>query len=144
MASHKVFVYGTLKRGLGNHHLLKDSRFLGVGYTGPRFVMLGGGFPVLVWPKGAGPRQRHVSGELYEVDDATMKRLDQLEAVGSMYDRYSLPVTYVADGQQERLHTDAHLYVGRDDCWLDVDGGYKWNFYDKINQFGDLDWRPSR
>lgn len=141
---HKVFVYGTLKRGFGNHHLLKNSKFIGVGYTCPRFAMLSGGFPVLVWPKGAGPRQRHVAGEIYEVDDATMARLDTLESEGKMYDRRLLPVTYVADGQQERLCADAHIYVGRDDCWLGETGEYRWPIYAGLNEHGDLDWSPGK
>src|SRR4051794_13150103 len=61
---HRVFVYGTLKRGLPNHPLLQGSRFLGPAITTERYRMIAGEFPVLL-SYGSGLT---VKGELYEVD----------------------------------------------------------------------------
>ena len=40
MAIETVFVYGSLKRGFVNHHVIADAKFLGTGVTGPGFAML--------------------------------------------------------------------------------------------------------
>jgi gamma-glutamylcyclotransferase (GGCT)/AIG2-like uncharacterized protein YtfP len=44
---HRIFVYGTLKRGLLNHELIASSRFLGPAATTERFRMIADSFPVL-------------------------------------------------------------------------------------------------
>jgi len=44
----RVFVYGTLKRGLPNHPLLQGSRFLGPAITTERYRMIASEFPVLL------------------------------------------------------------------------------------------------
>ncbi len=74
---HKVFVYGSLLSGLGNHVLLRDSKLVGNAVTPPEFVMIDlGAFPGVIHVlEGGSP----VMGEVYEVDDATMTRLDRLE-----------------------------------------------------------------
>jgi gamma-glutamylcyclotransferase (GGCT)/AIG2-like uncharacterized protein YtfP len=57
-------VYGTLKRGLLNHQLIANSRFLGPAATTERFRMIADSFPVLLsYPDGL-----PVAGELYDVD----------------------------------------------------------------------------
>jgi len=43
----KVFVYGTLKHGYGNHHVLEGSRFVGKGCTVAMCCLYDAGFPVL-------------------------------------------------------------------------------------------------
>lgn len=81
---HRVFVYGTLKHGHGNHRLLAGSVFLGSKETmHPLFVMVGHGIP-FVYHVEEGWR---ISGELYEVDDEVLKDLDRLESNGSLYER---------------------------------------------------------
>lgn len=78
----QVFVYGTLKSGHGNHRLLQGSKFLGRS-TVDRFKMYSlGGFPAVV-PSEDGV----IQGEVYEVDDFTMTRLDRLEGYPNFYDR---------------------------------------------------------
>ncbi|NBC13106.1 MAG: gamma-glutamylcyclotransferase [Gammaproteobacteria bacterium] len=80
---HRVFVYGTLLRGEVNHHLLRDARFLGSHRTEPRFTLLVlGAYPGLV----AGG-DTAVFGEVYGVDAAGLRRLDQLEDYPRLYDR---------------------------------------------------------
>ncbi|MCK5021000.1 MAG: gamma-glutamylcyclotransferase [Candidatus Peribacteraceae bacterium] len=73
--SHKVFVYGTLKVGHGNHRLLEGSKQLGEYTTPPKYSMYSlGGYPG-VTDEG----ETAIQGELYEVNDNTFERLDMLE-----------------------------------------------------------------
>lgn len=79
--SHLVFVYGTLKRGFPNHHYMKSSRFLGAHRTVERYPLVVGGrhFSPSLFPEPGNGRR--ISGELWEVDEETLGRLDELETV---------------------------------------------------------------
>jgi gamma-glutamylcyclotransferase (GGCT)/AIG2-like uncharacterized protein YtfP len=87
--SHSVFVYGSLMTGFGNHRLL-------TGYEGQpaslvaRYQMVSlGHFPALV--SRVGLCDSPIVGELYEVDDRTLRQLDLLEGTDSgFYRRISL------------------------------------------------------
>ncbi len=82
-ASTRVFVYGTLLQGEGNHDLLSRAEFLGPARTPPRFALHDlGGFPGLV----AGG-EHAVEGEVYIVGPDTLARLDQLEGHPRFYRR---------------------------------------------------------
>lgn len=72
--THYVAVYGTLKRGHSNHRLLGRARFLGTDQL--RSIVL---FDLGPYP---GARERPSQGvlaEVFEVDNAGLARLDQLE-----------------------------------------------------------------
>jgi len=87
---HRVFVYGTLLRGEVNHHLLTAARFLGEHRTEPRFTLLVlGAYPGLV-ARG----DTAVQGEVYAVDAAGLRRLDQLEDYPRLYDRRLIPTDH--------------------------------------------------
>ncbi len=78
---HRVFVYGTLKRGFPNHRYMDGSTFIGSGRTVDAFpLVVGGQFftPYLMPEPGVGHRIR---GELWDVTDAMMPGLDELESV---------------------------------------------------------------
>lgn len=88
MSSHKVFVYGTLKRGHGNHRLLQDAHFLGEFVTENKWTMYStGGFPAVVHGD-----SDYISGEVYEVNDEQFKNLDRLEGYPTMYTRERIEV----------------------------------------------------
>jgi gamma-glutamylaminecyclotransferase len=76
----KVFVYGTLKRGLSNHGWLRGQTFLGEAQTEPDYRLYKlGGYPGMVRvADGAGLAIR---GEVWEVDEAGLAGLDMLEGV---------------------------------------------------------------
>lgn len=98
--SHLVFVYGTLKRGFPNHHYMTTARFVGRGRTVERYPLVVGGryFSPSLFPEpGTGKR---IAGELWEVDDATLARLDDLETVhlATGYRREKTPVEPVEGG----------------------------------------------
>lgn len=85
---HKVFVYGSLKRGFHNNTLLYESRFIGERITQDEtWIMRSlGGFPGVV-RKYHGALSASIHGDLYEVDDFTLSRLDRLESNGQFYSR---------------------------------------------------------
>lgn len=82
-AMHRVFIYGTLKRGFPNHQAgLAAARFLGRVRTHVAFPLVIGGrwfSPYLLDEAGRGQR---VFGELFQVDDTGLARLDEMEGVG--------------------------------------------------------------
>lgn len=109
MSQHRVFIYGTLLQGYGNNRLLTESRFLGPAITESRFTMLGlGGFPGIV-----ADGETSIRGELYEVDDATLRNLDRLEGHPSFYERTPLLVLpdEVDDAAQIGEWQPAEAYV---------------------------------
>ena len=102
----KVFVYGTLQRGSGNHRLLADARFLGEAVTVSLFGMTDVGFPFVHADEAIAP----VAGELFDVDEHCMRQLDRLEGEGSMYDRVTQDV--MCGGKRHR----AFMYVRHAAC----------------------------
>ena len=89
----RIMVYGSLKRGFGNHRLLETSKFMGNATTEPSFVMISlGGFPGIV--RGG---ETPISGEIFEVSDEVLARLDRLEGHPTWYERQDITVT-LTDG----------------------------------------------
>lgn len=80
--THRVFVYGSLKQGFHNNRVLGNAEFCGSTKTDyARYSMLDlGAFPAVI--KSGDHR---ISGEVYEVDDDGLERLDFLEGNGSLY-----------------------------------------------------------
>jgi gamma-glutamylaminecyclotransferase len=140
--THRVFVYGTLKRGYPNNPLLEGSEFLGEAVTVltykavtvPASKMVGTSFPVIM----PDPSGKPVAGEIYTVDDATLARLDQLEREGRSYDRVMIDATLpLSNG--ERLPAQAFIYVGREDRFGEMFA--RGPLYEQSNERGELDWR---
>jgi gamma-glutamylcyclotransferase (GGCT)/AIG2-like uncharacterized protein YtfP len=92
---HLIFVYGTLRKGHGNHHLLKDAHWYGVGRTEEQYAL----YLVSGYPYVNGKESRYpIIGELYGVDDATLATLDRLEGHPRYYERREVAVT--VDGER--------------------------------------------
>ena len=93
---HRVFVYGSLLAGLGNHRVLAQhaARKVATGTTvAARFAMHDmGAFPGCVEAGSTAIR-----GEVYDVNDAGMASLDQLEGYPTFYDRKRVAIR-LADG----------------------------------------------
>ena len=113
--SHRVFVYGTLKRGFYNHRLLESSSasFVAEASTRrPMRLVLGEyGVPYLMKDEDASkdaPMSR-VPGELWVVDDEGLDALDVLEGVSvGMYEScllYTSPSP--RDRQKSRMPSSA-------------------------------------
>ena len=72
----KVFVYGTLRKGFGNHSLLYNANF--VGKATIKAAMYSMGYVPYVSLQ-TYEENDLVHGEVYEIDKDTLKRLDRLE-----------------------------------------------------------------
>ena len=94
--THRVFVYGTLKRGHGNwHHFLKeDAAFVGHAITVKEFSMIAGGFPVVLDCDG---NRGQIKGEVYDVNDKTLSALDGLEGFRGEGDPTNIKITTPID-----------------------------------------------
>jgi gamma-glutamylcyclotransferase (GGCT)/AIG2-like uncharacterized protein YtfP len=111
---HRVFVYGTLRRGQSNHSLLEMSKFIGEAATLKTYWMITTGvFPVVLdaVPDDFGLPPLSIAGEIYHVDDATLAQLDRLEREGRSYDRK------VTDVYEAGHKVQAHIYIGVADYW---------------------------
>lgn len=86
----RVFVYGSLKQGRGNHDMLSKGRLLGRCMIEGKYSMLDlGYYPGLVHRNGDAPT-RKVLGEVYLVDRDTLQILDMLEGHPNYYARHKV------------------------------------------------------
>jgi len=91
-----IAVYGTLKYGYDNHHLLEGAKPVGVGYTRERFFIYDIGIPLAVPTKFGLPLQV----EVYELKNKTvLKTLDRLEDCPKFYIRRSVKVSLRKGGE---------------------------------------------
>ncbi len=81
----RIFVYGTLKRGCKNHHWLAGQRFIAEARTQPIYRLYDmGGYPGMI----RADNGVAVEGEIWEVDEGGLARLDVLEDIeGGEYER---------------------------------------------------------
>ncbi len=112
-----VFVYGTLRRGFCNHHLVRGSAFVGQGETVGRLVMhVAGQIPFAHDAEAAYP----IVGEVYAVDGLTLATLDHLEDHPRWYVRTPVEVR-LADG---RVLTAEIYLCRRPEGWRAPRGDY--------------------
>ena len=76
-----VFVYGTLKKGFGNHHVLQGAEFVGEATLPDGKMLHLGAFPGLI------PGNTRIFGEVYRTTPHILQRLDRLEGHPSFYMR---------------------------------------------------------
>ena len=106
----RIFVYGTLK----SDHFRHSSYLDGAQSIGPATIegftlySVNGRFPAAIRTEG-----KQVKGEVYDVDDATVRRLDYLESNGDMYNRE----------QVQTEHGLAWVYVMTKEFHDECDGG---------------------
>lgn len=95
----RVFVYGSLMAGFSNNFWLTMATYVGQRTTAePNYIM----FSLGMFPGVATGGWHAIHGEVYEVDDLTLKRLDRLEGHPNFYRRQP---TILDDG------TIADMYV---------------------------------
>ncbi|VTT97078.1 Gamma-glutamyl cyclotransferase OS=Opitutaceae bacterium TAV5 GN=OPIT5_28875 PE=4 SV=1: AIG2 [Gemmataceae bacterium] len=83
-------MYGTLKRGLRNHHLMAGQRFVADAVTEPRYRVIDlGPYPGMVADAAAGLAVR---GELWAVDPGCLAALDAFEGVPDLFVRGTVAV----------------------------------------------------
>lgn len=93
-----VAVYGSLRKGMGNHeHFFEDKNYVGEHTTNSLYTMISlGGFPGVT--KGGNTA---IKCEIYNVPTCTLDLLDSLEGHPDMYRREI----------QKTVHGDAWLYI---------------------------------
>lgn len=97
-----VFVYGTLKRGYRNHHLLEGSKFQCEAVVKGFELYDLGPYPAVIE---SGDLEDLVKGEIFEIDGSALARLDELEEEGTLYKRIK---TKAFTGSYE---TEVFVYV---------------------------------
>lgn len=100
MATRRLFVYGTLKKGGELHSNLASENAAFVGKArikGRLFRIKGESFPGAV-PTDA---EEYINGELYELSSPgeTLKKIDEIEGVGEGLFRRKLVDTWFPDGK---------------------------------------------
>jgi len=100
----KLFCYGSLKRGKHNHDCLRGAEFLGTAYIGKGYNMYVTMLPYLVRERGG----QGVLGELYEVNEETLRLCDYLEGHPIFYTRETVWVTDADSGQE--IEAATYLY----------------------------------
>jgi gamma-glutamylcyclotransferase (GGCT)/AIG2-like uncharacterized protein YtfP len=103
-----IFTYGTLKKGYYNHHILKDSTFIGEAKLYNYDMYNLGSFPAI--KKGSSI----IMGEVYEVSPKTLKELDFLESNGFLYQRTLCEVELV-----NKLYYKVYVYIYIDEIVLE-------------------------
>jgi gamma-glutamylcyclotransferase (GGCT)/AIG2-like uncharacterized protein YtfP len=99
-----VFVYGTLRKGEVNHHLLSDADYCGLHLTRPRYRMLHLG----TYPGVVAGGSTAIEGEIYRVGTKGLVKLDRLEAYPRLYTRNLIPTDWG--------RAWIYLYRGSRDC----------------------------
>lgn len=99
---HRIFVYGTLKRGQCRHAALAGQRFLEEAATEPLYRLYDcGDYPALV----ESPAGVAVWGELWEVDEPCLARIDVIEGVAEgLYRRQTVQL-------QDRPPAETYIYL---------------------------------
>lgn len=122
----KVFVYGSLLSGFGNHVLLdrEGAEFIREDLTQPEFTMISlGGFPGVI--EGG---ETAITGEVYEVNDIVERSLDRLEGVChdnpemGLYRRKTITLT---SGEEALIY----IYNGSPRSTTDLIGSGSWRAY---------------
>uniref|UniRef100_A0A914EPQ5 Gamma-glutamylcyclotransferase family protein n=1 Tax=Acrobeloides nanus TaxID=290746 RepID=A0A914EPQ5_9BILA len=108
---HLVFLYGTLKTGEPNHHVLNNPdtgvhELIGIGHTIEKFTLVIAtqfNIPFLLNEPGKG---HQITGEIYSVDEKKLAELDRLEDYPNLYKREKHSIKMIND---EVLHAWIYL-----------------------------------
>ncbi len=102
-------VYGTLKRGCGNHKYLSGSKFIGTGITLEKFVLVVSVIPYCIPANLAGENGKYANQihvEVYEVNEEKLEEIDELEGHPFWYKREKVKVKLENGGV-----VDAWFYI---------------------------------
>mgnify|MGYP001158569483 CR=1 FL=1 len=83
-----IFVYGSLRKGMGLNPVLTSSEYLGTVTTEPKYTMYDlGAFPCIT-EQG----ETSLVGDLYIVNSDVLSQLDVIESVPNLYDRKEISI----------------------------------------------------
>lgn len=115
-ATHYVFVYGTLKTGEPNNHVMKDSEngkvtLIGTAVTvkkWPLVIASSYNIPYLLHCEGKG---HSISGELYSVDDKMLEMLDDFECHPKYYLRTEEDIELTSKSNDEKTKKELKAWI---------------------------------
>lgn len=123
MKTTAIFVYGTLRKGGRNHHLLSSAQFIGDAKTKRRFVMRASSIPFV----SDAQQVSFIQGEVYVLNDECLEAIDHLESFHpnapelSWYEREEIEViledtkaVYVAQMYFNRKENDKPIFSSGD------------------------------
>ncbi|MBE5106720.1 gamma-glutamylcyclotransferase [Bacillus thuringiensis] len=124
---HHVFVYGTLRKEQTNAYYMQSAKCIAdEAWTYGKLFDTNEGYPAMICSN-----EEKVYGEVYEVNDEILHKLDELEeytgnAETDLYDRITQTV-YTTDNEIQ-----AYVYIAQDKKMLkkDIDSG-DWLVYRK-------------
>jgi len=120
----RLFIYGTLKRGLSNSHYMEGQRFVAEAKTKPVYRMVDcGGYPGMFSVKDGGVS---IKGEIWEVDEPGREKLDILEDVAAgLYKLETVELEPPFDDEPVLTYIYAWPVTGRPDVgaeWREQEG----------------------
>lgn len=144
-----VFVYGTLQKEEGNHHVMGQAKYLHDAVTVDDFHLLhsmnpiyGKGFPIAIDSNGedavfTAELMTKIKGEVYSINEKDLANVRRLEGYPNWYDEkeitvctskgvYVKAIIYVQT--PEKIHDGQELYFN-----LDGDFSDSWNIKTIIN-----------
>lgn len=116
---HHVFVYGTLMTDMRNHARLdeKDTKLIahnavldGDFHMFPMKTVSGYAAPIVMYGEPGAP-QGIVHGELYEVSNAMLMKLDLFEGHPEVYRRMKLPIAHDGNTASRVISAWAYIYA---------------------------------
>lgn len=110
---HYVFVYGTLRKGFGNHYLLKEAEFVGFAKTKEKYTMYERVIPFVSKDR----KTSQIVGEVYLVDDNTLSRLDHLEGHPYWYYREMIDIILYR-GQYDSVPKNTYNHGEELKAWI--------------------------
>ncbi len=109
-----LFVYGTLMTGMKNHSKISHLKFIENGITRDKFYMASltcSSYPIISNEKINFQQQlSEIKGEIYEIDEKTLKSLDDFEGHPEYYTRKLINIIMESTDEFE-LSVDAFCYI---------------------------------
>lgn len=97
-SKHRIFVYGTLKKGFSNDKFLEKSEFIGNCVTKDKYLMYiykNGPYPFPYMLDSTSDNNEYavkIKGEAYIISDETLAKLDWLEGTPDFYFKKEIEV----------------------------------------------------
>ncbi len=109
-----LFVYGTLMNGMNHHSKIKHLQFVGKGETQDDFYMASltcDSYPIITTEKiDSFQTPTKIKGEIYQIDEETLKKIDNFESHPNYYTRHLINVVMESTDDFE-LTVDAYCYI---------------------------------
>ncbi|KAM4700096.1 gamma-glutamylaminecyclotransferase isoform 1-T9 [Discoglossus pictus] len=141
-----LFLYGTLKKGQPNYHIMSDGEhgkaiYKGIGKTVDKYPLViaeKANIPFMLNIPGRG---HHIVGEIYSVDDQLLQFLDDFESCPDMYQRAPMRIEIVEWEGKEGSPEETPAVSTVIECFVYSTTSYKpeWldlPYHDRYDNFG--------